>query len=177
MATKKSIDAEVIADVKTEKVKAAETNTDANTESVEAPAKAESVEETVKSEEKPAPKKRGRKPKTETATIKNTTMTAKKTAVDKKTATKKTTKPAVKKTASKTTKKKTPVKTTTDVLVSTKIQFEGAEFDTAIITEAIKLDYASKSSDAIKTLNIYIKPEDKTAYYVVNDSFSDKIDL
>lgn len=162
MATKKNTDAEVIADVKTEKVKVAETKTDVNIETVEVPAKAKSVEETVKLKEKPAPKKRGRKPKTETSAINNTTTA---------------TRPAVKKTPSKTTKKKTPVKTTTDVLVSTKIQFEGAEFDAAIIAEAIKLDYAGKSSDAIKTLNIYIKPEDKTAYYVVNDSFSDKIDL
>ena len=58
-----------------------------------------------------------------------------------------------------------------------KIQFGADEFDFAEIKKAVEADYKSKVKGRIKTVEIYIKPEDKAVYYVVNGDFSDKIDL
>ena len=58
-----------------------------------------------------------------------------------------------------------------------KIQFGADEFDFAEIKKAVEADYKSKGKGRIKTVEIYIKPEDKAVYYVVNGDFSDKIDL
>lgn len=58
-----------------------------------------------------------------------------------------------------------------------KIQFGGDEYDFAEIKKAVKADYKAKFNDKIKTVEIYIKPEDKAAYYVINSEFSDKIEL
>ena len=58
-----------------------------------------------------------------------------------------------------------------------KIQFGADEFDFAEIKKAVEADYKSKVKGRIKTVEIYIKPEDKSVYYVVNGDFSDKIDL
>ena len=56
-----------------------------------------------------------------------------------------------------------------------KIQFGGNEYDLAEIRKAVEADYKSKGR--IKTVEIYIKPEDKAVYYVINGDFSDKIEL
>ena len=58
-----------------------------------------------------------------------------------------------------------------------KIQFGADEYDFAEIKKAVEADYKSKVKGRIKTVEIYIKPEDKAVYYVVNGEFSDKIDL
>ena len=58
-----------------------------------------------------------------------------------------------------------------------KIQFGGNEYDLAEIRKAVEADYKSKGKGRIKTVEIYIKPEDKAVYYVVNGDFSDKIEL
>ena len=58
-----------------------------------------------------------------------------------------------------------------------KIQFGADEYDFAEIKKAVEADYKSKVKGRIKTVEIYIKPEDKAVYYVVNGDFSDKIDL
>ena len=58
-----------------------------------------------------------------------------------------------------------------------KIQFGADEYDFAEIKKAVEADYKSKVKGRIKTVEIYIKPEDKAVYYVVNGGFSDKIDL
>lgn len=58
-----------------------------------------------------------------------------------------------------------------------KIQFGADEFDFAEIRKAVEADYKSKVKGRIKSVEIYIKPEDKAVYYVVNGDFSDKIDL
>lgn len=96
---------------------------------------------------------------------------AKKAAPAKKPANKKAPakKPAVKKT--------TAPKPAAAVVPVTKIQFEEAEYDLSKIHEDVKKDIASKYSEEVKTLKIYIKPEDKKAYYVANDDFSDSINL
>ena len=58
-----------------------------------------------------------------------------------------------------------------------KIQFGADEYDFAEIKKAVEADYKSKVKGRIKNVEIYIKPEDKAVYYVVNGDFSDKIDL
>ena len=76
---------------------------------------------------------------------------------------------AAKKPAAKTAKA-TPKETV-------KIQFGADEYDFAEIKKAVEADYKSKVKGRIKTVEIYIKPEDKAVYYVVNGDFSAKIDL
>ena len=77
---------------------------------------------------------------------------------------------ATKKPAVKTAKAAAPKETV-------KIQFGADEYDFAEIKKAVEADYKSKVKGRIKTVEIYIKPEDKAVYYVVNGDFSDKIDL
>ena len=93
---------------------------------------------------------------------------AKKTPSAKKPATKA---KATAKPAAKTAKVATAPKETV------KIQFGADEYDFAEIKKAVEADYKSKVKGRIKTVEIYIKPEDKAVYYVVNGDFSDKIDL
>ena len=120
---------------------------------VTAPVAAETVTETVA--EAPAEKPM-KKP------------AAKKTAAAKKPATKakENAKPAAKTAKAATAPKET-----------VKIQFGADEYDFAEIKKAVEADYKSKVKGRIKTVEIYIKPEDKAVYYVVNGDFSDKIDL
>lgn len=93
---------------------------------------------------------------------------AKKTAAAKKPATKA---KATAKPAAKTAKATTAPKETV------KIQFGADEYDFTEIKKAVEADYKSKVKGGIKTVEIYIKPEDKAVYYVVNGDFTDKIDL
>ena len=93
---------------------------------------------------------------------------AKKTSAAKKPATKA---KATAKPAAKTAKAATEPKETV------KIQFGTDEYDFAEIKKAVEANYKSKVKGRIKTVEIYIKPEDKAVYYVVNGDFSDKIDL
>ena len=91
---------------------------------------------------------------------------SKKTAAAKKPATKA---KATAKPAAKTAKAATAPKETV------KIQFGGDEYDFAEIKKTVEADYKSKVKGRIKTVEIYIKPEDKAVYYVVNGDFTDKI--
>ena len=58
-----------------------------------------------------------------------------------------------------------------------KIQFGADEYDFAEIKKAVDADCKKKFKGKIKTIEIYIKPEDKAVYYVVIGNFTDKIDL
>ena len=93
---------------------------------------------------------------------------AKKASAAKKPATKA---KATEKPAAKTAKAATAPKETV------KVQFGDEEYDFADIKKAVEADYKSKVKGRIKAVEIYIKPEDKAVYYVVNGDFSDKIDL
>ena len=93
---------------------------------------------------------------------------ARKTAAAKKPTTKA---KAAAKPAAKTPKAATVPKETV------KIQFGADEYDFAEIKKAVETDCKSKVKGKIKSIEIYIKPEDKAVYYVVNGEFSDKIDL
>ena len=129
--------------------------------------KAEVVTETVKetAQEVPA-EKPAKKPATKKAPAKKTaTKTPAKAVVEKKTTAKTATK-----TAAKTTRATAPVETV-------KVQFGGDEYDFAEIKKAVEADYKSKFKGKVKTIEFYIKPEDKAVYYVINGDFSDKIEL
>lgn len=58
-----------------------------------------------------------------------------------------------------------------------KIQIGTIKYDLADIRKAVEADYKSKVKGRIKTVDIFIKPEDKAVYYAVNGDFTDKIDL
>ena len=106
------------------------------------------------------------------------TPAAKKTPA-KKTATNAPAKAAEKKTTAKTTTTKTAAKTTraTAPVETVKVQFGGDEYDFAEIKKAVEADYKRKFKGKVKTIEFYIKPEDKAVYYVINGDFSDKIEL
>ena len=120
----------------------------------------------------------------ETAPVKETATEALAEKPAKKPAAKKT--PAKKtatkaKTPAKAAEKKTPAKSKTakssDPKETVKVQFGGEEFDFANIKKAVEADYKSKFKGKVKTIEIYIKPEDKATYYVINGDFSDKVEL
>lgn len=123
--------------------------------------KAQVVTEAVKKTDAEAP---ADKPAKKPAAKKTATKTPAK-AAEKKTTAKTTTK-----TATKTTRATVPVETV-------KVQFSGDEYDFAEIKKAVEADYKSKFKGKIKTIEFYIKPEDKAVYYVINGDFSDKIEL
>lgn len=80
-------------------------------------------------------------------------------------------KPATKKAA--TTAKKAPAKAA-KVENNIYVQFSGMEFDTAAIEKAVKADYTAKNGKKdMKSVSIYIKPEDMKAYYVIDGIIGD----
>ena len=85
-------------------------------------------------------------------------------------------KTATRKTAAKKTTK-TAAKSASAPKETVKVQFGGEEYDFAKIRKAIAADYKKKFKGEAKTIEIYIKPEDKAVYYVINGDFSDKIEL
>ena len=85
------------------------------------------------------------------------------------------TKAAEKKPAAKkaTTAKKAPAKAA-KVENNIYVQFSGMEFDTAAIEKAVKADYTAKNGKKdMKSVSIYIKPEDMKAYYVIDGIIGD----
>ena len=134
--------------------------------------KAEVVTEAVKETVAEAPaEKPAKKPAAKKAPAKKTATKAKTPAkaAEKKTAAKTTTKTTTK-TAAKNTRATAPIETV-------KVQFGGDEYDFAEIKKAVEADYKSKFKGKVKTIEFYIKLEDKAVYYVINGDFSDKIEL
>ena len=82
-------------------------------------------------------------------------------------------KPAAKNTAAKTETKKVEKKD--EVFV----QFAGEEFVVEDVMEKAKAAYIAEGhrACAIKSVRLYIKPEEKKAYYVINDKAAGSIDL
>ena len=93
---------------------------------------------------------------------------AKKTAAPKK---------AAVKTAPKTTKTTKAEKAA--VSQNVYIQFAGKEFRTEDIAEQAKKAWVDEGhrASSLKSLEVYVKPEDSAAYYVVNGKAAGKIDL
>ena len=56
------------------------------------------------------------------------------------------------------------------------LQYQGDEVDTAALIEAAKADFkAGHKRTLITDLTLYLKPEDRTAYYVINGSVSGSV--
>ena len=83
----------------------------------------------------------------------------------------------------KETAKKAPAKRTTakDIKASVVVQFAGKEVTEKDLIAAVKKAYTKKGNKVgdIKTIEIYVKPEESAAYYVVNGIGADdyKIEL
>lgn len=108
-----------------------------------------------------APKKRGRKSKAEIEELKAAGLYTEK-------------KPA-KKAAKKTVVKK-PVEKKTNLV----IQYYGKEVSQEEIIDKVKAAYTAetgKKATSIKELNIYVKPEENAAYYVVDNKAAGRVDL
>ena len=77
----------------------------------------------------------------------------------------------------KETAKKAPAKRTTakDIKTSVVVQFAGKEVTEKDLIAAVKKAYTKKGNKVgdIKTIEIYVKPEESAAYYVVNGEGSD----
>ncbi len=144
MATKKTTAPAAKVETKVEApVKAAEVKVEAK---VEAPVKAEVKKEEVKAEAKKAPAKKA-EPKKEAAkkeTVKKETV--KKATPAKKATTKKAVEPAV------------------------VVQFAGQEVNMATVIENAKKAFEAEGNkvSSIKEIQIYVKPEEYAAYYVIN---------
>lgn len=145
--------------------KAAEKTTAAEKEVVKEVAK-EVVKETAAAEEAPA--KAEEKPAAKAA--KTTRTTAKKAAAPKKPAAAK--KPAEKKAPAKAAKKEAEQEMI--------LQFGGREIKEKDLYERIQqiwIEGYGKKAEELKSLKVYVKPEEFTAYYVINDDVTGSIDL
>ena len=141
--------------------KAAEKTTAAEKEAVKEVAK-EVVKETAAAEEAPA--KAEEKPAAKAA--KTTRTTAKKTTTKKAAAPKKPA--AVKKPAKKEAEQEMI------------LQFGGREIKEKDLYERVQqiwIEGYGKKAEELKSLKVYVKPEEFTAYYVINDDVTGSIDL
>ena len=89
-------------------------------------------------------------------------------------------KTAVKKeTAKKTTAKKTVKAEKPAVTQNVYVQFAGLEISTADLTAKVTEEWVALGhrASSIKSLDLYVKPEDMAAYYVINGKESGKIAL
>lgn len=120
---------------------------------------------------KPATTKAATKPVAEKAAT-ATKPAAKKTTTKPATAAKTTAaKPAAKKTAAK---KTSTTKKATEPTVNFTIEFGGNQESYSEIIENIKKTYAANGGDKdIKTLDVFVKPEENAAYFVVNGELED----
>ena len=56
------------------------------------------------------------------------------------------------------------------------MQYQGGEIDISVLAESAKADFrAAKKRTLITGLKLYIKPEERAAYYVVNEKYEGKI--
>ena len=59
------------------------------------------------------------------------------------------------------------------------VQFAGEEYAVADVMEKAKAAYVAEGhrASAVKSVRLYIKPEERKAYYVINDKAAGSIDL
>ena len=56
------------------------------------------------------------------------------------------------------------------------VQYQGGEIDMASLIEAAKADFHKEKKRTLVTeLKLYVKPEEQTAYYVINGSYEGKV--
>lgn len=126
-------------------------------------------------------KEEAKKAETKAAAAEVKKETAKKATTAKKETAKKAT-TAKKETAKKeTAKKATTAKKTTakkgEPTSKAFIQLGYTEIDvTEVVNKAIKA-YEEEGSAKVENINVYIKPEENAAYYVVNDKAAGRVDI
>ncbi len=79
-----------------------------------------------------------------------------------------------------TTEKKAPAKKAAakaETVIT--VQFGGNEVAIATVEEKVKAQFVAEGHKAssIKSLNIYVKPEEASAYYVINGDVTGRVDL
>ena len=82
--------------------------------------------------------------------------------------------------AAKTTTKKAPAKKAAKPEVKKEnvvVQFGGKEVEIDAIVAAAKADFRANNKGCVRTINVYVKPEDNAAYYVVNNKTEGKVEL
>ena len=90
-------------------------------------------------------------------------------------------KKAVKKTAAKAEAKETKSvakkEVKDNVTTSVFVEYQGDQYNMDKLIEAVKADWVAGGHrlSSIKTINVYIKPEDYTVYYVINDKTHGKV--
>ena len=79
----------------------------------------------------------------------------------------------------KTAARKAPAAKPVEVKSSVYVQFAGKEFSESSLTEAVKEAYTALGNRAedIRTIDIYVKPEESVAYYTVNGQGSDEFKI
>lgn len=102
--------------------------------------------------------------------------------VEKAAEVKETVKATVKTAEKKTAQKKTTRKTTTKKEASSTevfVEFYGQQSSVESVEERVKAAFVAEGHKAgtIKSLKIYLKPEEQAAYYVINDKFAGRVDL
>ncbi len=93
-----------------------------------------------------------------------------KTAVAKKA-------PAKKAAAKKPAAKKAPAKKEASVKTNVVVEFYGKQIIAKDVVAACEAAYKAENKTAVKSIDVYVKPEDNAAYYVVNAKVAGKIDL
>ena len=140
---------------------------------VKAAVKATETKAVVKAEEVKAEAKEVVAKKAET--VKKAEETAKKAETTVKAAAKTTAKKATKKAAAKKTAKAEKKELVPEVFV----QFDGNEDVVANVIERAKEAFTADGhrASSIKSLKVYLKPEEYAAYYVINDTYAGKVNL
>ncbi len=92
---------------------------------------------------------------------------------------KETAKKAPAKKAATTTKKAPAKKAAAKSETVITVQFQGNEVSIASLEEKVKAQFVAEGNKAssIKSLNVYVKPEEFSAYYVINGDFTGRVDL
>lgn len=89
---------------------------------------------------------------------------------------KKTRKPANKEQKPTVAKTRAEAAKAADLKPSVYVQYQGAEIEVGALLEAVKADFHSeKKRTRITDLKLYVKPEELTAYYVINEKFEGKV--
>ena len=57
------------------------------------------------------------------------------------------------------------------------VQFSGSDWMVADLIEQAKAAYAAENTEAVKEIELYVKPEENKAYYVINGGVSGSIEL
>ena len=82
---------------------------------------------------------------------------------------------AEKKAPAKTTKKTSKAAEVKDDVV---VEFAGVQVSIDEVVENVKKTFAAQgNTEAVKSVKIYLKPEDQAAYYVINDEIEGRMDV